>query len=138
MRRYLKGKNPDYTIIINNKIYGNPGDKIKKKDIETPDLAIRVQILYESDSTLHLSIMLVVSRNGEPSLILSITTKTHGIYIYPINIKLKSLQIILRIKLRTIGLRLKNKELSLLYGRNMLSISITSSLILRIAGITHI
>ncbi len=31
MRRYLKGEDPDYVAIINNKIYGNSGDKIKKR-----------------------------------------------------------------------------------------------------------
>ncbi len=31
MRRYLKEKDPDYMTIINNKIYGNPGDKIRKR-----------------------------------------------------------------------------------------------------------
>ncbi len=35
MRRYLKGENPDFVAIINNKIYGNPegnlDSKIKKK-----------------------------------------------------------------------------------------------------------
>ncbi len=31
MRRYLKEKNPDYMIIINSKIYGNPGGKIRRK-----------------------------------------------------------------------------------------------------------
>ena len=31
MRRYLKGEDPDYVTIINGKIYGNPGGKIRKK-----------------------------------------------------------------------------------------------------------
>ena len=31
MRRYLKGKNPDYVAIIDGKIYGNPGNKIRKR-----------------------------------------------------------------------------------------------------------
>ncbi len=35
MRRYLEEKNPDFMIIINNKIYGNPrgnlGGKIRKR-----------------------------------------------------------------------------------------------------------
>src|SRR6266536_3735348 len=106
------------------------GAKSAKGDIKAPNSAIRVRILYESDSTLHLSIVLVVSRNGESSLILSITTKMHRIYIYPISIRSRNLQTILKIRLR-----LKNKKLSLLYRRNMLSISIISSLILRIAGI---
>jgi len=65
--------------------------KLGKKNAGTPDPAIRVRILYESDLTLHLSIILIISRNDEPSSILSITTKTHGIYICPINIRLKSL-----------------------------------------------
>jgi len=31
MRRYLKGEDLDYMAIINDKIYGNLGDKIKKR-----------------------------------------------------------------------------------------------------------
>ena len=31
MRRYLKGENPDYITIINNKIYRNPRGKIRKR-----------------------------------------------------------------------------------------------------------
>jgi len=31
MRRYLKGEDPDYVIIINGKIYGNPGDNLDGK-----------------------------------------------------------------------------------------------------------
>src|SRR6266536_1466172 len=31
IRRYLEGEDPDYVIIINNKIYGNPGGKIRKR-----------------------------------------------------------------------------------------------------------
>ena len=112
--------------------------KLGKGDAEAPDSTIRVRILYESNPTLHLSMMLVVSRNSEPSSILSITTEMHGICIYPINTRSRSLQIILRARLRTIKLRLKNRKLSLLYKRNILSISITSSLTLRIAGITYI
>src|SRR6266498_1180157 len=103
------------------------GAKPEKRDAEAPDPAIRVQILYESNPTLHLSIILIISRNGEPSSILSITTKTHGIYIYPISTRSRSLQTILRARLRTIKLRLKNRELSLLHRRNILNISITSS-----------
>ncbi len=113
------------------------GVKLGKGDAEAPDPAIRVRMLYESDSTLHLSMMLVVSRNGEPSLILSITTGTHRICMYPISTRSRSLQAILKARLRTIRLRLKSRELSLLHKRNILNISITSSLILRIAGITH-
>ena len=97
-----------------------------------------MRILYESDLTLHLSIVLIISRNSESLLILSITTKTYRIYIYPISIKLKNLQTILRVRLRTIRLRLKNRELSLLYKKNILNIFITSSLILRIAEIIYI
>src|SRR6266498_3332485 len=107
------------------------GAKSGKKDAEAPDPAIRIQILYESDPTLHLSIILIVSKNGESSSILSITTGTYRIYIYPINTRLRNLQTILKVRLRTIGLRLKSRKLSLLYERNILSISITSSLILR-------
>ncbi len=117
---------------------GTQGVKPGKGDVEVSDPAIRVRILYELNPTLYLSIILVVSRNGESSLILSITTKTHGIYIYPISIKSKNLQTILRVRLRTIGLRLKSRKLSLLYKKNILSISIISSLILRIAGIIYI
>ena len=31
MRRYLKGEDPDYVAIINSKIYGNLGGKIRKR-----------------------------------------------------------------------------------------------------------
>ena len=65
--------------------------KSEKGDVEAPDSAIRVRILYKLDLTLHLSIILIVSRNGEPSSILSITTGTHEIYIYPINTRSRSL-----------------------------------------------
>ncbi len=34
MRRYLKGEDPDYMIIIDGKIYGNLGGKIKKKEMQ--------------------------------------------------------------------------------------------------------
>src|SRR6266536_2125665 len=108
--------------------------KLGKGDVETPDLAIRVRILYESDPTLHLSMMLVVSRNGEPSLMPSTTIGTYRMCMYLISIKSRSLRVILMVRLRTIGLRLKNRELSLLYRRNMLSIFMISSLTLRIAG----
>ncbi len=70
---------------------GTQGAKSEKGDIETPDSAIRVQILYELNPTLYLSIVLIVSRNSEPSLILSITSKTYKIYIYPINTRLRNL-----------------------------------------------
>ena len=120
------------------KYIGTQGAKSEKGDVKAPAPAIRVRILYESDLTLHLSIILIVSRNGDPSLILSIITGTYGIYIYPISIKLRSLRAILMIRLRTIKLRLKSRELSLLYKKNMLSISIISSLTLRIAEITYI
>jgi len=73
------------------KYIGTQGAKSEKKDIKAPDPAIRVRILYESDLTLHLSIMLVVNKNDEPSLILSIITKMYGICICPINIRLRSL-----------------------------------------------
>jgi len=73
------------------KYIGIQGTKPEKGDAETPDPTIRVRILYKSDPTLHLSMVLVVSRNGEPSSILSITTKTHRIYIYPISTRLKNL-----------------------------------------------
>src|SRR6266536_359041 len=56
-------------------------------------------------------------RHSESSLILSITTGTYGIYIYPINTKLRNLQTISKIRLRTIRLRLKSKKLSLLYKK---------------------
>ena len=69
---------------------GIQGAKLEKGDVEAPDLAIRVRILYESDPTLYLSIILIMSRNSESSLILSITTGTYGIYIYSINIKSRS------------------------------------------------
>src|SRR6266498_5349558 len=116
---------------------GIQGAKLGKGDVKTPDPAIRVRMLYESDLTLHLFIILIVSKNGELSLILSIITGTHKIYIYSINTRSRNLQIILKIRLRTIRLRLINKKLSLLYKKNILSISITSSLILRIAEITY-
>src|SRR6266536_2723937 len=106
------------------------GAKLGKGDVEVPDLAIRVRILYESDLTLYFSIILVVSRNSESSLMLSIIIGIYGIYIYPISIRSKSLQTILKVRLRTIRLRLKSRELSLLYKRNILNIFIISSLIL--------
>ena len=31
MRRYLKKEDPDYVVIINSKIYKNPGDKTRKR-----------------------------------------------------------------------------------------------------------
>jgi len=31
MRRYFKGEDPDYMVIINSKIYGNLGGKIRKR-----------------------------------------------------------------------------------------------------------
>ncbi len=31
IRRYLEGEDPDYVIIIDGKIYGNPGGKIRKR-----------------------------------------------------------------------------------------------------------
>ncbi len=31
MRRYLKGEDPNYITIINNKIYGNPGGNLDSK-----------------------------------------------------------------------------------------------------------
>jgi len=31
MRRYLKGEDLDYVVIINSKIYGNLGGKIRKR-----------------------------------------------------------------------------------------------------------
>ncbi len=31
IRRYLKGEDLDYIVIINSKIYGNPGGKIRKR-----------------------------------------------------------------------------------------------------------
>ncbi len=31
MRRYLKGKDPDFVAIINDKIYGNPGGNLGGK-----------------------------------------------------------------------------------------------------------
>ncbi len=70
---------------------GIQGAKPKKGNIKTPDPAIRVRILYESDPTLHLFIVRVINRNGESSLILSITIRTHKIYMYPINIRLRCL-----------------------------------------------
>ncbi len=70
---------------------GIQGVKSEKGDIEAPDSAIRVRILYESDLTLHLSIVLVVSKNNESSLILSIIIGTHKICIYPISIRSKNL-----------------------------------------------
>ena len=112
--------------------------KLGKEDIGTPDPAIRVRISYKSDLTLHLSMVLVVSRNGEPSSMFSIIIGTHGMCIYSISIKSRSLRVILMVRLRTIRLRLKSRELSLLYGKNILSIFMISSLILRIAGITYI
>jgi len=73
------------------KYMGTQGAKSRRTNAEVPDPAIRVRMFYESDSTLHLSIILVVSRNDEPSLIFLITTKTHKIYIYPISTKSRSL-----------------------------------------------
>ena len=125
-------------LLLIAKYMGIQGAKSEKRDAEAPNPAIRIQILYESDPTLHLSIVLIVSRNGEPSLMLSTTTKTHRICIYPINTKLRNLQTISKIRLRTIRLRLKSRKLSLLYKRNILNIFIISSLILRIAEITYI
>ncbi len=90
IRIYLEGEDPDYIAIINNKTYGNPGGKTRKRRRRSPNPAIQVRILYESDPTLHLSMILIVSRNGESSSILSITIGTHGIYIYPINIRSRS------------------------------------------------
>ncbi len=69
---------------------GTQGVKLEKEDVKIPDLAIRVRILYILDLTLHLSMILVVRRNGESLLILSIITRTYGICIYPINIRLRS------------------------------------------------
>jgi len=57
---------------------GIQGAKSGKGDAETPDLTIRVRMLYKSDSTLHLSMILVVSRNGESSLIFSIIIEAKG------------------------------------------------------------
>ncbi len=125
-------------LLLIVKRIGTQRVKSGKGDAEIPDLAIRVRILYKLNLTLYLSIVLVVSRNDESSLMLSIIIKMYKIYICPINTKSRSLQAILRIRLRTIGLRLKSRELSLLYGRNMLSIFMISSLILRIAEITYI
>src|SRR6266536_3554609 len=110
-------------LLLMVKYIETQGVKLGKGDVEAPDPAIRVRILYESDLTLYLSMVLVVSRNGESSLILSIITGMYGICICPINTRLRSLQAILRVRLRTIGLRLKNRKLFLLYERNMLSIS---------------
>jgi len=31
MRRYFEGEDPDYVAIIDGKIYGNPGGKIRKR-----------------------------------------------------------------------------------------------------------
>jgi len=31
MRRYFEGEDPDYVAIIDGKIYGNSGDKIRKR-----------------------------------------------------------------------------------------------------------
>ncbi len=31
MRRYLEGEDPDYVVIIDGKIYGNLGSKIRKR-----------------------------------------------------------------------------------------------------------
>ena len=138
MRRYFEGKDPDYITIINGKYIGTQGVKIEKGDAEVPDPAIRVRILYKSDLTLHLFMVLVMNRNGESSLMFSITIKMYRICMCPINTRSRNLQTILKIKLRTIRLRLKSRELSLLYGKNMLSIFIISSLILRIAGIMYI
>ena len=65
--------------------------KSEKGDVEVPDPAIRVRILYESDLTLYLSMILIVSKNNESSLMPSIIIGTHGICIYPISIRLRSL-----------------------------------------------
>ena len=65
--------------------------KSGKGDVEVSDSAIRVRMLCELDLIFYLSIVLVVSRNSESSLMLSIITGTHGIYIYPISIRLRSL-----------------------------------------------
>ncbi len=60
IRRYLKEEDPDYIIIINNKTYGNPGGKIRKKrrrssgssDSNTNTIRIRPNPppLYNTDS----------------------------------------------------------------------------------------
>ncbi len=60
---------------------GTRGAKLEKEDVEAPDSTIRVRMFYESDLTLYLSMILVVSRNGESSLILSIIIGTYGIYV---------------------------------------------------------
>src|SRR6266498_4651997 len=98
---------------------GTQGSKLRKGDVEVPDPAIRVRILYKSDLTLHLFMVLVMNRNGESSLMFSITIKMYRICMCPINTRSRNLQTILKIKLRTIRLRLKSRELSLLYGKNM-------------------
>jgi len=65
--------------------------KLGKGDIEAPDSAIRVRILYESDLTLYLSMVLVVSRNSESSLILSIIIGIYRICMCSISIRLRNL-----------------------------------------------
>ena len=60
MRRYLEEKDSDYVIIINNKTYGNPGGKIRKrkhKSSESSDSGANIMrirpnppSLYSTDS----------------------------------------------------------------------------------------
>src|SRR6266498_3581315 len=117
-------------LLLIAKYMKTQGVKLGKGDVEVPDLMIRVRILYELDLILYLFMVLVMSRNGESSLIFSIIIGTYGICMCPISIRSRSLQAISKTRLQTIRLRLKNRELFLLYRRNMLSIFMISSLIL--------
>src|SRR6266536_5176495 len=65
------------------------GVKLEKEDVEVSDLAIRVRILCESDLILYLFMVLVVSRNGESSLMPSIIIGTYGICMYFDKYKIK-------------------------------------------------
>ncbi len=78
-------------LLLIIKYIGPQGVKLEKGDVEAPDSAIRVRILYELDLILYFFMMLIVSRNGESSLMFSITTKTYKIYICSISTRSRSL-----------------------------------------------
>ncbi len=67
-------------LLLMAKYMGIQEIKSGKGDAEVSDLVIRVRMLCESDLTLYLSMVLVVSRNGESSLMLSIIIRTYGNY----------------------------------------------------------
>jgi len=87
----LKERIPIIWLLLIVKYIGTQETKSGKGDVEAPDSAIRVRILYESDPTLYLFMALVVSRNGEFSFMLSIIIGMYEICMCPINIKSKNL-----------------------------------------------